>query len=239
MSTVSKNNPMAQSSNEFETKYVFPNIHAYSMIRFLETTCQKDGRYPEGTISSIYFDTKDWKYLSEKINSDYLKKKIRVRWYSDIGNVHASGYAFAEIKYKIGSRRTKIRVKTETSGAWLNTAYLEDASLQRLPDALRRKGVWLGENLHPVFEIRYKRRRYLDRYSGSRICVDYDISTPRVNGYMLPKINTFLLANAVFEIKGPIQELPVSLKPLILMGCRKSSFSKYQACYQKVMNVTF
>ncbi|MBW1848513.1 MAG: VTC domain-containing protein [Deltaproteobacteria bacterium] len=230
---------LKQNSNEYETKYVFPNSNAYSLIQFLKSTCEKDGKYPEGTVSSIYYDTKDWKYISEKINSDYLKTKIRLRWYSDINNIRPYNYSYAEVKYKVGSQREKVRVKTPYSGKWLNTVDLENSGLLQVPDLLREKGVRIKKNLHPVFQISYKRLRFIDIYSGSRICLDYDISAPRVNGYMLPRMNPFKLNTAVFELKGSIHDLPVSLKPLTIFGCRKASFSKYQACYQKVMNVTF
>lgn len=115
----------------------------------------------------------------------------------------------------------------------------ENSVLLLMPDLLREKGVRIKNNLHPVFQISYKRLRFVDTYSGSRICLDYDISAPRVNGYMLPRMNPFKLNTAVFEIKGAVQSLPVSLKPLTFFGCQKLSFSKYQACYQKIMRVTF
>jgi len=227
------------NSFEYETKFVLPNTNSYSLVQFLKSCCTKDGNYPEGIVSSIYYDTKDWKYISEKINSDYLKTKVRIRWYSDISNIKQYKYSFVEAKYKVGNQREKLRVKTPYTGKWLDTVDLENSGLVLLPGLLREKGARIKTNLHPVFQITYKRLRFVDIYSGSRICLDYDISAPRVNGYMLPKMNPFKLNKAVFEIKGNIQELPVSLKPLTFFGCQKLSFSKYQECYRKIMNLTF
>ena len=57
-----------QNSFEYETKYIFPNTNAYALIKYLKSTCSADEVYPEGIISSIYYDTKDWKFISEKIS---------------------------------------------------------------------------------------------------------------------------------------------------------------------------
>lgn len=237
--TVNMAKKLTNRSFEYETKYVIPNNNAYQVIKWLRSTCEKDATYPEGTVSSIYYDTKDWKFISEKINSDFLKTKIRIRWYSDIDNEIQYDDSFAEIKYKIGSQREKVRIKTPFSGKLLNTIDLENSMLLQIPGLLRGKGVHIRRNLHPIFHIRYKRLRFIDMYSGSRICLDYDISAPRVNGYMIPRMNPFKLNLTVFEVKGNIQNLPVSLKPLILFGCIKESFSKYQACYGKIMQIAF
>jgi hypothetical protein len=190
-------------------------------------------------VSSIYFDTRNWKFLSEKMNSDYLKTKIRVRWYSDLEKKRHSETSFAEAKFKIGSRREKLRTETAYSGQWLTRVRLDDHRLLTIPTLLREKGVKLPESVYPAFEISYKRLRFLDPLSMCRICFDYDISAPRVNGYMLARSDPFNLYTAVFEVKGSIDCLPQSLKPLIQMGCVKASFSKYAVCYKKIQGGSF
>lgn len=222
---------------EHEAKYIFNNSRTYGIVQWLRQTCLPDGEYPEGCVSSIYYDTRSWKYILEKINSDFIKTKIRVRWYSDIENKEPCDYSFIEAKFKSGSARNKIRKKISYSGKMLGHMDLEDSRLLEIPHLLRSKQVELKHHLFPVFEIRYKRLRYLDTYSGARICLDYDISAPRVNAYMMPRINPFFLNTAVFEMKGVQRDLPASLKPLIFLGCRKASFSKYQACYQKILQL--
>ncbi len=228
---------LSARSSEYETKFVFTNSISYQLIQWLKSACEKDALYPESTVSSIYYDTKDWKYISEKINSDFLKTKVRIRWYSDIDDKVQLDYSYVEAKFKIGSQREKVRIRTPYTGKWLNSTDLENSTLLHIPNLLGSNGVRIKRNLHPVFQITYKRLRFIDTYSGSRICMDYDISAPRVNGYMMSRMNPFKLNMAVFELKGKVQELPVSLKPLIFFGCRKASFSKYQACYQKIMQM--
>lgn len=118
-------NHTKDNSFEYETKFVLPNANSYSLIQFLKSCCRKDRSYPEGTVSSIYYDTKDWRYISEKINSDYLKTKVRIRWYSDLDSINQFKCSFVEAKYKVGSLREKVRVKTPYTGKWLNTVNLK------------------------------------------------------------------------------------------------------------------
>ena len=72
------------SDGDHEIKLVLPNRAARSLVRWLRSRCWPDPLYPAATVSSIYYDTPDWRLLREKVNSDFLKTKVRLRWYSDI-----------------------------------------------------------------------------------------------------------------------------------------------------------
>ncbi len=222
-----------------EIKFVVGNERAHVVREWLKQACTYDSEFPCGTVSSIYYDTRNWRFLDEKLNSDYLKSKVRVRWYSDIKNNKHSSFSFAEAKLKTGNRRKKIRVKTSCSGEWLSTVNLENRELLKLPHLLYSEGFRFSESLFPVYQISYKRLRFLEPSTGARICLDYDISAPRVNPVMLPEINPFNLKDAVFEIKGSEVDLPRFLYPLTDLGCRKASFSKYSMCYQNIRRVVF
>ncbi len=217
-----------------EIKYVIHNTRANDIAGWLDRYCSPDPEYPRGTVSSIYYDTMNWKYLNEKLNSYYLKTKVRLRWYSDIEYSKHDNVTFLEVKYKIGGRRDKIRVDTSFTGSELAAMPLENNELIHIINMFRTKGVIINDNLFPAFQISYKRLRYIDPYTGSRICFDYDISSPRSSRMMIPHIRSATLQTAVFEIKGAESELPVSLYPLTDMGLLKSSFSKYSACYHKL-----
>lgn len=221
-----------------ELKYAINNSKSHQIIEWLRLSCRPDPEFPVGMVSSIYYDTRDWTFLAEKINSDYMKTKVRVRWYSDISNKKHFDASFAEAKFKIGTRREKVRIMTPYSGKWLSNVRLDNPKLLELPPLLRSKGIILDQNVFPVYEISYKRLRFVEPYTSTRICIDYDISAPRVNSYMLPRFNPLRLQTAVFEIKGGLSELPFTLQPLTDLGCRKASFSKYTACYKKIMGGT-
>jgi len=224
---------------EHELKYIISNSRAVDMIGWLSRYCEPDPEYPRGMISSIYYDTLQWKYLDQKLNSFYLKTKVRLRWYSDLHYSCHDDAVFVELKYKIGSRRGKIRVKSTYSGTEIAGMPLEDVRLLMIPHILNNKGVIIKDKLLPAFQITYKRFRYIDPYSMSRICFDFDIHSPRVNSIMLPYMNPVMLQTAVFEVKGNESELPSSLYPLTDMGLKKSAFSKYSACYRKLMRRHF
>jgi len=218
-----------------ETKFIISNIKSHQIIEWLQCSCRADPEFPAGTVSSIYYDTRNWGFLAEKINSDYLKTKVRIRWYSDISNKKDFEKSFVEAKFKIGNRRKKVRSLTPYSGTWFSRCRLDNSRLLEIPFLLRNKGIILNQSVFPVYQISYKRLRFIEPYTGCRICFDYDISAPRVNNYMLPKSNPFKLQTAVFEIKGNVSDLPFHLYPLTDMGFEKASFSKYKACYEKIM----
>jgi SPX domain protein involved in polyphosphate accumulation len=225
----------SNSQSEHETKFVILNSRSSAVLEWLKLRCTADSRYSVNTVSSIYFDDPNWQYLAEKINSDFRKTKIRIRWYSDLNNKNHSDKSFLEIKRKEGAVRSKTRVATEYSGSWLSLTELEDTELSSIPYRLLSRDLLdLSGHIQPVFEISYKRARFTDSFTGIRICIDYNINVPRSNKNLNIQPNITLLRNAVVEIKGTSRELPVILHPLISFGCRKSSFSKYLHCYRHV-----
>ncbi len=217
-----------------ELKYLIGNRHSASVLQWLSCNCRPDPQYPTGVVNSIYFDTRDWQSLGEKINSDYLKTKIRLRWYADIDGNHTHDRSFAEVKYKIGYKRKKKRIQAPFTGADLAGINLQDPVLMRIPQLLRSHGIRLRRAHFPVYQIAYKRFRFLEPLQGGRICFDKDIRIPQVNCMALARQYPLVLQTAVFEYKGTAAELPYSLLPLIKLGLRKASFSKYGACFQKL-----
>ena len=69
---------------ERELKFTLPAARAHLARRWLERCCRRDPEFPAAVVWTIYYDTPALLSLGEKINSDYLKRKIRVRWYSDL-----------------------------------------------------------------------------------------------------------------------------------------------------------
>jgi len=221
-----------------EIKFTISNSKAHQVIRWLKHQCMPDPEFPEGAISSIYYDTRNWRFMAEKDNSDYLKMKIRLRWYSDLTLSKHDDVSFIEAKFKIGNRREKFRMESPFSGEWLAGVPLHSTKLLEISRLLRSQGI-ITEEVFPVFQISYKRFRFIEPLTRARVCFDYDITAPRVNWSMLPKSNPFSLQTAVFEIKSALDELPAPLYPLTDMGFRKSSFSKYQVCYRKIVGFNF
>jgi len=224
--------------SDHETKYVLDAGSAPRVIEWLKLRCRPDPSHPCETISSIYYDTPDWRFLREKVNSDFLKTKVRLRWYSDVNDRDPSEVSFAEAKFRSGSLRRKIRVKTEYTGEWIVGVSLADPLLLSVRHLLGTEGFPSMGLLLPVFQVSYVRDRLLDPLSGMTVCVDSRIRAPRVNPQMVPRANPFSLRKAVVELKGDGQDLPTLLRSLCSLGCRRSSFSKYMSCYSKIMDLT-
>jgi hypothetical protein len=238
---VSEPLPPAHSQTlETEIKFAAPAYRTNLAIRMLEQTCDPDPKFPCGIVSSIYYDSQNWDYLREKRDSDYLKTKVRLRWYESIpANKIGEDKSFAEIKYRIGSRRKKIRVLTEFSAKELELVRLDKPELLNIPAALANKGAPIRRHIVPTFVVRYCRRRFVDRFSNARISIDYDITSPRVNPSMLSTLPTCTLPSTVLEVKGTDGVFPSSLSAFLKLGFRKEAFSKYYECYRQLTKTFF
>ena len=84
--------------------------------------------------------------------------------------------------------------------------------------------------LRPAICLAYRRRRYLEAATGTRICLDHDICPVRIHAGLGGLVRGQPLSEGVFEVEGAAERLPETLAPLIRLGCRRQSFSKFQRC---------
>jgi len=82
--------------------------------------------------------------------------------------------------------------------------------------------------------LRYRRDRFIEPLTQSRVSLDAEIAAVRVNPRFLSATNRSPLATAVLEVKGSADTLPVVLRPLLALGSRKSAFSKLLVAYAHV-----
>ena len=150
------------------------------MRRRLESTCRRDRDFPAAIVWTVYYDTPALVSLGEKINSDFLKRKIRVRWYSDLDGV-VLGPAFVEAKLRVGTRRLKMRERLPFPAEEVAQWSLQDARLRGLPLLLRDHGVIRHESWMPMMRIRYRRDRFVEPLSHSRVSLDSEIAAVEVN----------------------------------------------------------
>ena len=217
---------------EHELKFTLPVSSTAAVLTWLRGACIPDPRFPYGRVSSIYYDTPDLRSLREKLNSDYLKTKVRLRWYSTLDG-ESTGRAMLESKRRIGARREKTRLETELTGAVVADMPLDDPRLELLPRRLWAAGV-ITPAMRPVLTVQYDRFRFVDRASGTRVSLDCAICCPATSRRVTTAPNPRPLDLAVLEVKGRTPMLPVSLQPLTALGARRASFSKYFACYRHV-----
>lgn len=227
-------------SSSRELKFIVTAKRAGRIAQWLEAVCRPDPDHPRAIVESLYFDTPRLHCVDEKLNSDYLKSKFRLRWYRLPDEPpQEDGPVFAEAKLRTGCYRHKLRAESPFPTPWLFETPLEDSGLLGFERLIRSHGIAVRHTLVPSFTVAYDRRRYVDHASGARLCVDTMIRVPRVNRMLLPRAPLPCLETAVVEVKGQHQVLPAHLHTLTDLGCRVASWSKYAACYQKLAGHNF
>ncbi len=226
--------PAAASPPEFELKYLLPGPAAAAALGALRTLCRPDRRYPCNDVLTIYYDTPELDCLRDKLASHLYKAKLRLRWYEGAG-AGADGGSFLELKFRLGPRRRKLRLETPLEAGWLRTAALDDRRLERLPARLRSLELIPPAGLRPVLTVRYRRRRFVEPCTGSRVSLDSEIRTASVNRRLLRTPPRWPLRQTVLEVKNRSGELPPNLRPLLRLGARRSSFSKYLGCFERAV----
>jgi hypothetical protein len=221
---------------ERELKFVVPVTRADIMRRWIHMVCRPDEQFPEADVWTVYYDTPACRSLDEKLNSDYLKTKVRARWYTTPRET-GEGHAFVEVKLRVGSRRDKVRVALPMPAGVLAGRDLTDPVFQQIPRLLAAKGLVLGASWQPMLMLRYRRVRFTEPISGTRVNFDRDIAAVRVNHRYLFASHYGPLPLAVVEIKGFVDTLPARLQPLLRLGARKQSFCKYVAVYLQVRRI--
>jgi hypothetical protein len=213
-----------------ELKFALPHGRVDAARRWLDAICRRDPQFPAAVVWTIYYDTPDLASLGEKINSDYLKRKIRLRWYADITGT-PSGPAFVEAKSRVGTHRAKVRVQVPYAAESLAGWDLQDPRLRSLPLLLREHGVVVQDLWQPVLRIRYRRDRFIEPASRARVSLDAEIAAAAVSPRIRSAADNTAMAGGVLEVKGASEALPLALRPLLQLGARKCSYSKFLAAY--------
>ena len=236
-------NPSAKSVNcsqSYESKYqLLRSTQQQRLLSCLEGLCPKDTQYPQARVHSVYFDTRDWKLLSNKLESDFIKLKVRLRWYSDPIHHVCDPSVFLEIKRRVGSQREKRRLLFPVSGTEISErgCYMEVVRL--VHELLPELGMTVPAGLFPAFEVRYHRSRFVDFTTQSRLSIDSQITVPTVFPTRGSSNYQPNLENVILELKGPVANLPRHLSKIETVGLRKSSFSKFATCANNILHLKF
>ena len=219
------------TSSERELKYSHDAHSSDRVLRSLQRLCQADGDYHRNIINSIYFDTPTWLLAMEKAASDYLKTKVRLRWYETPDDGHCSA-CFLEIKRKIGSRRQKIRLPLAFHGDQVEQQLATPEFHQHMKLILAEHAPELaGHDVAPKLLVRYLRHRYIEPFSDSRVALDSQITAQTVSFGHTLAAKRIQLDTAVLEVKGHHEDLPQLLRRLNASNLKKAAFSKYYECF--------
>ncbi len=221
-----------------ERKFTAPNTAAEFARVWLQHVCVPDFEFPSNRVSSIYYDTPDLSCYQEKANGDYLKTKVRLRWYEpSLKNETGQIPAFLEIKTKEGIRGGKFRKKLFFPEHWLDQVSMEDTALTEvIYENAYELGVGLPARLFAVLTVSYQRERFICPYSGARVSLDTSIRSGQPNREILPYDAFPELEMIVLEIKEEkITDVPW-LDRLYEIGFRFESFSKYGMCLSRFVH---
>jgi hypothetical protein len=235
-----------------ERKYLCTAGQSDVIFAWLEHACLRDPRFPRAVVSSIYFDTPDLAFYREKQNGDYVRAKVRLRWYEDDGGgegaAGTNGAAapagggrppgvtgcFLEVKRKDGSVSRKIRLMLPPPPVLLDGEPLGDDGISALAARAGELGCSPPGLLVPVLLVRYRRRRYVDPRSLARLSLDTGIVCTHANPAFVPGSPPAHLAVTVLEVKGGDGAFGRCLEPLA-GRLSPGSFSKYAACLESLL----
>jgi hypothetical protein len=223
--------------HSFEQKYIFMGQQKEMILDWLEYCYVRDPVFDFGTISSIYYDTPALSSYYEKRNSDYLKSKVRLRWYEDLqtSDPDVDVTCYLEVKRKYGTVRQKERMEVVIPLKKLLDDPFSDRDILNLPYRIHELRCFPPGILVPTLLIQYDRYRFIDSQGRSRVALDTDICCNRVNEVYFPLVPPVHLGMGVLEVKGNQNELPDSLNP-IQAQLTKSAFSKYAQCFEHLGN---
>ena len=220
---------------ESELKFTFESSVAASIKYGVESVCIADEAFSENVISSVYFDTSDWVFAMDKASSDYLKTKVRLRWYRDerANRESTSSKCFLEFKRKIGSKRTKKRVLMPFDGEEAISRLQEGGCMDMIRGHISENAPDLvGFFIEPKFVVRYKRSRYYEPFSDTRISFDTDIHAFSVGRNFAQFSADIILNESVLEVKGVCDDMPQALRSFHAGRLRKAAFSKYYESFK-------
>jgi hypothetical protein len=208
-----------------ERKFPVEPRFAHMLTAWLGHAFVTPGDFPAGRVTSCYFDTDDWECYFESLDGDYLKSKVRLRWYDALprsGPVNA----FLEAKQKTGVATWKRRRPLTVDAEQLRAGRIAEALPHSvLESALAGMGIVDGRRLRPAVTVTYRRSRFVDPSTGFQLAIDSDIEAWPATAPMGDRTAPF--PSPVLEIKGRSIELPARYTHIRRWVTVWSSHSKY------------
>ncbi len=209
----------SESTERFEIKFEGRASLAARMEALLRARCRPDPEFPENRVHSIYFDTGRLAAYEDKAAGQYVKEKIRLRWY-DPGD----GHAWLELKGRTGARGSKRRKRVP----FRPPGRVDARSLAAL---LREH---LGATHPPALWLDYSRLRFVTPDGAVRVCLDRDVVVRWASPVLPPRRPPGALPFFVVEVKGDAPQPPAWLSETIGRYARRTAFSKYALCVEHV-----
>jgi len=222
---------------ENEIKFTYDAVSAPAILACLRAVCRNDKQFQTNIINSIYFDTRNHILVMEKASSDYLKTKVRIRWYEGVGSAVNGSNCFLEFKWKVGSKRLKRRTPLDMNSSGLLRVLTDPAFLGEIRQHIMSNiPDFAGFDFVPRVLVSYTRHRFHEPFSETRIASDTGIQAKQIGPPVEGGGGRIFLDTSVLEVKGTHNELPNVLKTVLGRQVRKTAFSKYYECYKALHN---
>lgn len=224
--------PETRPAERFERKFfILPEKINFAYL-LLRQFCRPDREYPESTVTSLYFDTIDLDQYNQSASGDFNKDKVRIRWYDEEAIAGDNLPVFVELKTRRGFASSKQRERLilpveDIALPQLGRGIITAGSLKNI---VSRFGYFPEQPLRPVIRISYRRYRFSEMVTGTRVSLDYNIRSVMIAPELGHRERELRLQGAVIEVKGPNIELPVTLRKMKILDTDWSRFSKYSNC---------
>jgi len=217
--------------NRWELKYIIPVKLMHEIIGAMEGYVLPDENGENGMykISSLYYDTYDFKFYNEKLDGVKFRQKVRLRTYGE------DEARFFEIKQRCSSTVHKKRTQVDAEGA---DALASGKGIEQGSEAAGEiEYLFSVYSLVPKVNVTYLRRAYFGVYEGDlRITFDTGLKCSKAGRedeakYMLyPGL-------AVMEVKAD-DRVPVWMISLIQRyNLEQGRMSKYCMGVEALYNI--
>ena len=221
--------PWQLSAPRHEMKFVGAARAAGLATATLAAACPRDDEFPANVVHSVYFDSPRLVSYAQKANGEYLKTKIRLRWYARPGlpppGAGESWIAWLEVKLRQGSRGFKRRKRLVLGGP----SPAEGGDPDALGALVHRE---LGSPWRAACWLSYTRSRLRWPDGTCRISVDRDLRAEWVAPWARPRVIGVRLPLFVVEVKGDSPVVHPGLASLIARHATKRPVSKYALCLE-------
>jgi hypothetical protein len=168
--------------NRFELKYLVSLRQAEAFRHALAAHLSPDDHGDANgvyNLSSLYFDSPDYRCYWEKIDGIKYRRKLRIRWYETGQALHAETPVFVEIKQRMNRVTQKRRALLSYADALRLCSQREAPRHDPQDDAFIDEVLSLGwqYNLHPASVVRYSRLALVGGEDdiGLRVTFDRDL----------------------------------------------------------------
>ncbi len=229
-----KRDGSAANSTRFERKFFVPSSKIPFARHILTHCCARDRQYPEGVVNSVYYDTSELEFFCDSDDGNYVRNKVRIRWYDGLEKYNGTAPVYLELKSKNGFAGSKQRNRHLVPTERLSNGAMKDSIIDytTLRQGLAQFEYFPSECLLPVILISYNRLRFEDMLTGTRVSLDWNIRSRLVSPQLDRQEGELLMQGGVIEIKGQSADIPIALQSIRHLGTDWSRYSKYAACME-------